>query len=433
MSHEKELIASYLDDSLTARQVEELQEWLQADAENMRQFVLASAREEQLREAVMSSATLEALAVEGASYPNARRQTVRSRNTLFCAAMLVLVTATFWLVADRQPAHAFVTIVRTNGSVRFQNDDGTEMNSLRVGDQLAGGTFVVEGDSSQAEFTFEDQSTITLSGTSELTLRIPERKQLHLRRGVLLASVSPQPAGQSLRIRTPTAEAVVLGTSFAMNAEQDETFLRVSSGTVELHRLADDQSLKVSEKEQVRASAHADQPLLSERVSPLPNRWRANRESQAVNDWIGQWQDGNILAAVARTVFIKELGVHESHYHAGATNGFPGLVTLHQSSAIRIRYRTQQSLNIGLFVVTHTDSGMFSGNFETWIQHRTTTPDVDGWRTSTVPVESFHPIQGGVKSFQPGCIASSIFATTYDRDVGLEIAELEVISIEEKQ
>ena len=89
MSSGQELIEAYLDDSLTVDQAAELQVWLQADDENVRQFVLANAREEQLREVAVANATLEALATatDRISTPCLPRGKARSRSALACAAL----------------------------------------------------------------------------------------------------------------------------------------------------------------------------------------------------------------------------------------------------------------------------------------------------------------------------------------------------------
>ena len=428
MSRNNELIAAYLDDSLTDEQAAELELWLNADAANMRQFVLANARDEQLREAVTANIPNRHIAANKPCTSGVVRRRLQATAIVSCTAA-VLITVTAWLVVQQPDRAELVTLVEMNGAVSLRNDDNNIVRNLEVGAQLSVGTLVLEGESSAAQFMFADNSTLSLSGDAELKIHEGIGKQLYLQSGTLLASVSRQPVGRPLRVRTPTAEAVVLGTSFTMNAAIAETFLRVNSGTVELHRLADDQSLKVSEREQARATVDATQPMQPEPVEPLPATWVASLESAQIESWTGHWSDDEILVAIPRTVFIREAGIRENHFHAGATNGFPGLVTLREASAVRVRFRTQRPLNVGIFVVTHTESGAFSGNFQAYIQQRITPPDADGWRTATVPLASFIPIQGSSHSFTSGCVASTLFVTTYTADVGLEVAEFEVLSI----
>lgn len=426
MNQAEELIAAYLDDSLTEPETAELRAWLNADVANVRQFVLANAREEQLREAVLSSGTLHIVATKQSPRPVVVRWPFRARAISGWAAAVVLATVLVWFFVQRADHKSLVTLVQVSGPVSWRNDHGEHVERLQKGARLTAGTLAVAGAGSRAEVTFTDGSTFALSGGSELTLGERKGKQLFLRRGALLANVSPQPPGLPLRIRTPTAEAVVLGTSFGMNAVEAETFLRVNSGAVELRRLADNQALKVSVHEQARASVNAAQPMLPEPAAAPPDHWSADSALLPGASWIGEWRAPGVLAAVPRVVFVKENGIAESHHHAGAVNGFPGLVTLREDSVVRVRYRIQRSLNVGVFLSTHTEAGAFSGNFHGYIEESKTPADADGWRTGTVPMKSLWPIRVEPMPFQPGCVAGIIFVTTFADDVGLEVAELEV-------
>ncbi len=428
MSRDEDLIAAYLDDAITEEQTAELQAWLKADAANVRQFVLANAREDLLRRAVKSSATLRAVTEHRSPRSGFSRWTFRSNAILKCTAAVILATVVTWIAMQRADPETQVTLVQMSGPVSWRNENGGNVEHLKIDAKVSMGTLVVEGEGSRGKFAFADGSTFELSGGSELTLGDGTGKQMFLRRGTLLASVSRQPAGRPLRIQTPTAEAVVLGTTFAMNAGETETFLRVNSGEVELRRLADNQALSVSVHEQARAGVTATQPMLSEPVTPLPGQWHATRMTPRVASWLGEWRTPEALVAVPRVVFVNESGVEEKHYHAGASSDFPGLVTLREDSAVRVRYRIQRPLNLGLFISTHTESGVFSGNFQAYVEERKTPADSDGWRTATVPITSFKPLRWGPLPFQPDCVVEVIFATTYADDVGLEVAELEVIS-----
>ncbi len=70
-------------------------------------------------------------------------------------------------------------------------------------------------------------------------------KHVHLGKGLLYASVSPQPPDQPLVVATPQARAEVLGTRFTLSAGADATRLEVDEGRVRLTRAADGASVEV--------------------------------------------------------------------------------------------------------------------------------------------------------------------------------------------
>ncbi|MEZ6087347.1 MAG: FecR family protein [Pirellulaceae bacterium] len=283
----------------------------------------------------------------------------------------------------------------------------------------------MDGDGARARFAYADGSEFILAGNSDLRLDTAQAKELFLRHGTLRATVARQPRDQPMIVRTSGAEATVMGTSFIMNAANVETLLQVTSGAVKFRRLSDDHAVTVLADQQIRASQTTG-TLQAESISPPPTRWLAESSNKAC-EWLGVWE-GNILKAAPRTVYLKGAGVEETHFHAGARNSFPGLVELRKGSLIRIRYRIDRPLNVGLFISTHAASWDFTGNFQAYVEERNTPPDEDGWRTTSVPIGSLTPMARTALPFEPGCVASTIYATTFADDVGLEVAELLVIS-----
>lgn len=55
MTRSESLITNYIEDSLTDEEVVEFEAWLKEDAANMKEFVTALARDEQLRRTVSTS------------------------------------------------------------------------------------------------------------------------------------------------------------------------------------------------------------------------------------------------------------------------------------------------------------------------------------------------------------------------------------------
>jgi len=340
------------------------------------------------------------------------------------AASLLAVAC--WFAVPRQNGESVLTLIQTSGQVAL-GDEAGQLHPLIAAETFTTGTLLVDGEGARAKFSYADGSTVSLSGGSELNLSSGDGKRLVLRRGTLLASVSPQPAGQPLIVRTATAEAVVLGTSFGINATESETLLQVSSGAVSIRRLSDDQTTTVKMNEQLRAGRTADRLLRAEPTSVLPFDWRATPATGHKVKWQGEWNDAGILKATPYTVFLKESEVEEIHFHAGVQNSFPGLVTLNTNSVVRVRYRINRPLNLGLFISTHAATWNFTGNFQAYVEEAKTPADNEGWRTTTVPIRSFFPM-GERLPFQPGCVVSTIYATTWADNVGLEVVELEITS-----
>ena len=71
-------------------------------------------------------------------------------------------------------------------------------------------------------------------------------KAVHLSRGTLSATVTKQPAGRPMTIRTPHAEATVLGTQLTIVVTADATRLEVREGRVKLTRMSDGAAIEVA-------------------------------------------------------------------------------------------------------------------------------------------------------------------------------------------
>lgn len=424
MTRSENLITNYLEDSLTDEEVVEFEAWLKEDAANMKKFVTALARDEQLRKAVAAS---EPVAATEASRPTGNKLPHRPRSVVRWMLTASLIVAVSWFLLPNENSASIVTFEGGSGPVSLQSDEGIE-SGLESGETFTTGTLQVGGDGTRAKFSYADGSRVSVAGGTELKFTRGNGKRLTLNRGTLAANVSPQSKRQPLVLRTPTAEATTLGTSFIVDAEDADILLRVNKGSVEFRRLADNKTLLIAQNQQVQTDQTTSEPLQAEKVEPLPSNWKASPKVKGKLKWRGDWLNGDILKAVPHQIFRKRLGVYETHYHAGARNDFPGLFTLEKNSEIRIRYRIKRPINIGLFISTHSPTWNYTGNFQAYIQETLSPPDAEGWRTATVAIDSFQPMPGSPKEFTPGSVAANIFATTYADDVGLEVAELELIT-----
>ena len=430
MNRHEELISLYLDDSLTETEANELRMWLRADDDNIQKFVLATARNEQLRDAVVAAETLARAESLQRTSPRRVRRSARPLSVVKWVMVTSLVALVVWIGFSPPPSAFLLTLVEASGPVALRAD-GELLRHLEKGQTVSAGTLTVNGDGARAKFASENGTTISLSGASELTLPGGDGDVLNLRRGALVATTSRLAGVHPLIVRTSTAEATVLGTSFAISSSGDETLMQVRYGTVQFRRLSDNHAMTVSENEEIRVAADDFQPLYSEPIGTLPLYWRATSKNASGVSWLGVWNDAGVLAAAPRGVFLKQTETSEVHFHAGVINAFPGLVTLKANSSIRIRYRIERPLNLGIFISTHAPSWDFTGNFEAYIEHLKVPADEEGWRTTSVPMGSFFPL-GQHMPFQPGCVVGALYSTSYSEDVGLEVAEFEVISLEDE-
>jgi ferric-dicitrate binding protein FerR (iron transport regulator) len=166
-------------------------------------------------------------------------------------------------------------VERIEGEVRL--GDGTE---ARAGQELPSGGGVETGPGQgSATLVYRDASRIEL-GPGSLARELTDLpKQLLLTRGTVAAEVTRQPAGQPFAIRTPHAEARVLGTSFRLRVEAEATRLEVKSGRVRLTRLADGKSVDVAAG-QFAVAGPAEPPV----ARPLAARARPVLLSETFED-----------------------------------------------------------------------------------------------------------------------------------------------------
>jgi len=131
------------------------------------------------------------------------------------------------------------------GEVNFLTPSGKVPAKSKV--FVSGYGLETVGANSMAVLTFPDSTRIELSPAT--TIRElsdgPGGKRLDLAAGSIRAEVARQPAERPLTLRTPDAEARVLGTRFRLSC-QESTRLDVHEGKVRLSRPKDGASVEVS-------------------------------------------------------------------------------------------------------------------------------------------------------------------------------------------
>ncbi|PYJ95733.1 MAG: hypothetical protein DME23_22935 [Verrucomicrobia bacterium] len=252
MNDEPQLIDGYLDGELTADEERRLAEWLAADREHVRQFVRETYLHRKIRETMLARqfradavATVDRAAREPWPWPaRVLPQLVALPWTTVLRRVWLPLTACVALVAGfcvwcfgptmGEPVLAEVSA----GGVMLERAGKTVAATggmrLQFADVLRTGT-------NSVTITYAPEKTrVELQANTELTLSDWSKgKRFDLRRGKLAASIARQRPLRPLLIRTPHAEARVLGTRFTLAVTTNATRLEVADGKVRLKRLSD--------------------------------------------------------------------------------------------------------------------------------------------------------------------------------------------------
>ncbi len=157
-------------------------------------------------------------------------------------------------------------IQRTAPGVEIHRRGGTVIAT--VGMDLFAGDRIETKKGEKLVLGYPKEKTAVTIGDAEreTTLTIGDvtrGKRLHLEKGILDASVDPQPEDKPFIVATPHAEAKVVGTAFTVRIAGRATWLEVREGAVELTRLADGESIKVAAGQFSAAGENADDYALN--------------------------------------------------------------------------------------------------------------------------------------------------------------------------
>ncbi len=370
------------------------------------------------------------------------------------AALVLLIVGLFVFLP---PDPEIVTVVRTEGSVRWTGDGGQVDRHLAAGRKLHGGTLECLTLDASVKLRFRDGSTATLSGISALTISDREQKEWHLRQGSLTASVPPQPAGKPLRVYTPAATLEVLGTQFDVTAEAARTVLTVREGRVRLEQLTDHHIVEVPAGHRTVASVEGRDAL---QVIPLLRAtrvWRADLQKDVDS---GEWYSamvacrlqlssavdrGEITPEDARRRFFAEFpnpredvgSVRAEPARVGPSGGVNYLVGLDvarraagpvaftRGSRFRVRGKVRVAAEI-LVGFTAVDQDRTERS-----KYGTSRKVAPGKFDIVLPLAAFHLLDGKMKPEPgPGLELLYWFCLTEKREAGLEITAVELLGPE---
>ena len=390
------LILRYLDGSASAEDVASLNDLLKRDAE---------------ARAFLRTASFQALTVADlrAARPARREEAPRwNRRPLIAAAALLLAAAS-WLVWSLRPERSLLTVVQSTGAVTWN-----------------GSTLTVEGARSGAEVRLVDGSTLTLAGDSELSFLGKRGTDISVRQGSITVEAAAQPKDQPMILRTPTAEAVVMGTCFTLSTQTGQTMVTVGTGRVRLRRLVDGASAEVLEGQMAVASLDATARLESRAVPPLVSSWTQTFETAPTPAWQGEWVPADAagpgrLKNVLDVSYRRPDGTVVPAYVVSARNP-SGITTIRPDTLLQMKWRLRTP-SVGallLISVLHPD-GRFAGNFQADLKAE---PKEDGWTVFSAPVSSLEGrYPEGARLPTVGRV-SLVFVACYSPKGELEVAEV---------
>ena len=310
-----------------------------------------------------------------------------------------------------------------------------EQRTLETDDVLdAGDELETLDPESFALVEFGDGTLLAVAGESKLACLSKEnQKRVALSAGNLMAQVAPQPESFPMLIRTPVAEAEVLGTKLSLFTDADLTEVAVQEGRVLFRRLADGQAVDVQGGQCAVARANAD--LAARPIDETPTVWEEDFDTGLPNGWkTGMWIRPELLAdsnGAVRAVARSE----DAHGHpAGPCFAMTqsawsrGLFQIEANSHLNFRYKLMRPGWFYVLINARTDEDLaaFSGCFLFKNRSMCQVPR-NQWETRSVPLNCFHRPKrhlldkGESLSPHPGNIVFSLFFRTQETDPGLII------------
>ena len=355
---------------------------------------------------------------------------------LTLAASIAVLATSVWLWMGSRDAPV-LTLMDSSGTVVW-NHGGEMRVNVSEGEKLSAGTLETLGETASAQLRFADGSVISITGESELSFSEEDQKLLVLRKGSLAAQVEPQPQGRPMIIRTPSAEAEVVGTTFNLSARPDDTLLKVDEGLVKLKRLADGTSIDVPAHSSALASLNSSLKL-DPATTPEPlTHWSFDFARQVPPQiWRGIWHDtpegGRMVASPYVAQKSKE-GAVVTHFGVSVRTGYlnpPLALMVTEKSVIRYRLKQTETAPLQLMLLTSLPDGGFGGNFECKIGRDELHPDAEGWCELEIPLDRFKPIdrRPHVRARHPtpvGNIVASFLLSSFKLDTGLTVAHFEL-------
>jgi hypothetical protein len=352
--------------------------------------------------------------------------------TLLAIAAAIIVVLASSLYFQRPSAERPIAMITgLNGSFQWTGDGGRVDQELSVGTELTGGTVEGMTPGSWFELEFNDGSMVTISGNSMLTFSDLGQKELHLKEGNVSGNVKPQPVGKPMLVFTRSAMLKVLGTQFDVEARLSATMLNVSEGKVRVKRLSDGNTVDVPAKH--RLITAADRKMSPEPVPDSISQWKSQLQLGPVGTQ-GKWSPGTDAesATLGTIPYTTRLGKTIYTAAFGISHGDKPPVTLQPTSRLRVRGRIASTNRVFFGVTVRHPNGEFAGNFQT-IRPAVEFPSGQDFEV-ILHLRNFRldpsltEIRNTLPSVPFDLVVESMWCHTLDKQAGLEIIEVELLS-----
>jgi ferric-dicitrate binding protein FerR (iron transport regulator) len=434
-----ELIQRYFLGTISEDEMVELDRRLKDDEGLRAQFAAAARLDTNLRDAAssFSQANDEPKIVSIRASRNVLVGLGAAAVLLLCAVLFLQFRPGSSLEANRRSPEPIARIAELNGTVAWIGDGRQEEERPAVGDELTGGTLEVSSLDSWAEVVFDDGSSVWVSGPAVLTLSDGESgKLIRLREGDLSLDVSPQPPGKPMRVITPSAEAVVLGTQFNISVNSFSTSIAVNEGRVRVTRLVDGSVQEVEADHRVVAALEQESQFKAHPRGEHVRIWKSEFPRDARK---GKWKPGaggrpDALQAKAHLFRGDDHGeeIEPILLHSvvvGPSGGAHPPVLLTEGARFRIRGKLRRSYRVGFGFGTRQARGGFSGKFATKREIEID-QNAEGHFELELFLDDFTRKRNRFPSSPVGHELGWFWIQTLQKDVGLEVSSVELISPE---
>lgn len=345
-------------------------------------------------------------------------------------AALILIIVGFKVFSSSAVPKNIVHICNLNGMVKWTGNGGVIEPHLKAGRSLTGGTIEALSTDSWVELEFQDGSRVIVPGPSRLTISEDDQKIWHLHNGNLSASVTAQPKGKPLIVRTSTASMEIVGTQLNVVSAPISTRLTVNEGHVRVTRLVDGNVTEVMAQHELVTTANYHDEFESVRRLEPTSQWK----SQLSKD-IEHGQPISFNQTDARLTGVQEVPFCHTDEEGKAISLF--LVSLEVStcgespvliqggSVMRIRGRKKSATPVHIMINTQQPDGGFAGKFWAPVSLEDDEPMTEF--DIAIPMDLFTMDKSPDRKSPIGLKLTHLYTFSIDEPAGLEIHEAELL------